>query len=127
MQKKSIPSIGAEILRLRCAAGAQRAPLRSHRGHGWNAVPSGPTRLHGWGEVKKGLAAQMLCAYYDRSCDSRTLFEGLGIAKDETFARYLNKFPVLSVDVHEERAICVRKYARPRRLSACGRYAGEMA
>ena len=52
----------------------------------------------------KSLAAQMLCAYYDRSCDSRSLFEGLSIARDETFERYLNKFPVISLDVHEERS-----------------------
>ncbi len=36
----------------------------------------------------KSLAAKMLCAYYDRSCDSRSLFEGLSIAQDETFERY---------------------------------------
>ncbi|MBQ8037304.1 MAG: AAA family ATPase [Proteobacteria bacterium] len=52
----------------------------------------------------KSLAAQMLCAYYDRSCDSRSLFEGLSIALDETFERYLNKFPVISCDVHEVRS-----------------------
>ncbi len=52
----------------------------------------------------KSLAAQMLCAYYDRSCDSRSLFDGLSITQDETFERYLNKFPVISLDVHEERS-----------------------
>ncbi len=52
----------------------------------------------------KSLAAQMLCAYYDRSCDSRPLFKELKIARDETFERYLNKFPVISLDVHEERS-----------------------
>lgn len=30
----------------------------------------------------KSYAAQMLCAYYGKSCDSRTLFEGLAISKD---------------------------------------------
>ncbi|MBQ1267227.1 MAG: AAA family ATPase [Proteobacteria bacterium] len=54
----------------------------------------------------KSLAAQMLCAYYDRSCDSRPLFEHLAIAKDETFETHLNKYPVISFDVHEERS-CV--------------------
>ena len=39
----------------------------------------------------KSLAAQMLCAYYDRSCDSRSLFEGLSIAQDETFERFYSK------------------------------------
>lgn len=28
----------------------------------------------------KSFAAQMLCAYYDKSCDSRELFEGLEIS-----------------------------------------------
>jgi hypothetical protein len=52
----------------------------------------------------KSLAAQMLCAYYDRSCDSRELFEHLEIAKDETFEAHLNKYPVISFDVQEERS-----------------------
>ena len=30
----------------------------------------------------KTLAAKMLCAYYDHSCDSRSLFEDLEIASD---------------------------------------------
>lgn len=30
----------------------------------------------------KSFAAQMLCAYYDKSCDSRELFEGLEISED---------------------------------------------
>jgi len=29
----------------------------------------------------KSMAAKMLCAYYDRSCDSHELFRGLGIEK----------------------------------------------
>lgn len=33
----------------------------------------------------KSFAAKMLCAYYDRSCDSRSLFEGLKISKDASF------------------------------------------
>ena len=52
----------------------------------------------------KSLAAKMLCAYYDKSCDSRPLFEGQAIAQDETFEQYLNKFPVISLDVHEQRS-----------------------
>ena len=31
----------------------------------------------------KSFAAQMLCAYYDKTCDSADLFEDLIIAKDE--------------------------------------------
>lgn len=29
----------------------------------------------------KTMAADMLCAYYDKSCDSRALFEGLSISE----------------------------------------------
>ena len=41
----------------------------------------------------------MLCAYYDRSCDSRSLFENLEIAHDPSFEKYLNKFPVIKLDI----------------------------
>ena len=47
----------------------------------------------------KSMAANMLCAYYDRSCDSRSLFENLEIAKDPSFEKYLNKFPVIKLDL----------------------------
>lgn len=35
----------------------------------------------------KSLAAKMLCAYYDRSCDSRQLFANLKITNDPSFDR----------------------------------------
>lgn len=47
----------------------------------------------------KSMAAKMLCAYYDKSCDSRELFAGLNIAKDASFEKYLNKFSVIYLDV----------------------------
>ena len=47
----------------------------------------------------KSMAANMLCAYYDRSCDSRSLFTDLEIAKDPSFEKYLNKFPVIKLDL----------------------------
>ena len=47
----------------------------------------------------KSMAANMLCAYYDRSCDSRSLFENLEIAHDPSFEKYLNKFPVIKLDI----------------------------
>lgn len=47
----------------------------------------------------KSFAAKMLCAYYDKSCDSRKLFEGLEISKDATFEVYLNKYPVIYLDI----------------------------
>lgn len=40
----------------------------------------------------KSFAAKMLCAYYDKSCDSHKLFEGLKISKDPSFEKYLNKY-----------------------------------
>ena len=47
----------------------------------------------------KSMAAAMLAAYYDRSCDSRALFADLEIAGDPTFERYLNKYPVIYLDM----------------------------
>ena len=40
----------------------------------------------------KSFTAKMLCAYYDKSCDSRKLFEGLEISKDDSFETYLNQY-----------------------------------
>ena len=45
------------------------------------------------------MAAKMLCAYYDKSCDSRELFMGLKVEKDKTFEEYLNKYTVIYLDV----------------------------
>ena len=42
----------------------------------------------------KSMAAEMLAAYYDQSCDSRSLFADLAIAKDPSFEMHLNKYPV---------------------------------
>ena len=47
----------------------------------------------------KSVAAKMLCAYYDYSCDSRHLFADLEIAKDPSFEKHLNKFPVIYLDL----------------------------
>jgi Predicted AAA-ATPase. len=38
----------------------------------------------------KSMAAKMLCAYYDQSCDSRHLFADLKIASDPSFEQHLN-------------------------------------
>ena len=45
------------------------------------------------------MAAKMLCAYYDKSCDSRELFSGLVAEKDKSFEAYLNKYYVISIDM----------------------------
>src|SRR5574344_1825489 len=47
----------------------------------------------------KSMAAKMLCAYYDESCDSRELFRGLKVEQDRSFETYLNKYHVLYLDV----------------------------
>ena len=47
----------------------------------------------------KSFAAQMLCAYYDRTCDSSALFRDLEISKDTSYAAHLNRYDVLYVDM----------------------------
>ena len=47
----------------------------------------------------KSMAAKMLAAYYDHSCDSRSLFADLKIAGDPSFEKHLNKYPVICLDV----------------------------
>ena len=47
----------------------------------------------------KSMAAKMLNAYYDHSCDSRELFADLKIAQLPSFERNLNKYPVIYVDM----------------------------
>lgn len=47
----------------------------------------------------KSFAAQMLCAYYDCSCDSSALFEDLEIAEMPSFREHLNHYNVIYVDI----------------------------
>jgi hypothetical protein len=47
----------------------------------------------------KSVAAKMLNAYYDHSCDSRHLFADLDIAQDPSFEKHLNKYPVIFLDL----------------------------
>ena len=49
----------------------------------------------------KSMAAKMLNAYYDQSCDSRSLFTDLGIANDPSFEKHLNKYPVIFLDMSD--------------------------
>ena len=46
----------------------------------------------------KTMAAKMLQAYYDKSCDSQSLFSDLEIAKHPSFGEHLNKYPVIYID-----------------------------
>lgn len=47
----------------------------------------------------KSMAAKMLCAYYDYSCDSHSLFSDLEAAKDPSFEEHLNHYPVIYLDM----------------------------
>ena len=47
----------------------------------------------------KSMAAHMLYAYYDKSCDSRELFSRFAIAKDKSFEEHLNKYPTIYLDI----------------------------
>ena len=47
----------------------------------------------------KSYAAQMLCAYYDKTCDSGSLFSGLAIEKDASYKEYIGKFDVIYIDM----------------------------
>lgn len=49
----------------------------------------------------KSMAAKMLNAYYDQSCDSHSLFADLKIASDKTFEQHLNKYPVIFLDLSD--------------------------
>lgn len=49
----------------------------------------------------KSMAADMLTAYYSKGCDSRELFSGLEIAKDENFEEHLNKYDTIFLNMQE--------------------------
>ena len=54
----------------------------------------------------KSYAAQMLCAYYDMSCDSGHLFEDLKIAGMPGYEEHLNRYPVIYLDMAGIKAMC---------------------
>ena len=47
----------------------------------------------------KSYAAQMLCAYYDRTCDSHELFKKCKIFNDKSYDKHLNKYDVIYLDM----------------------------
>lgn len=47
----------------------------------------------------KSFAAKMLCAYYDKTCDSSQLFADLSIANDEHYLSHLNRYNVIYLDM----------------------------
>lgn len=49
----------------------------------------------------KSFAAQMLCAYYDKTCDSAELFDDLEVAGDRHYRDYRNRYDVIYLDMTE--------------------------
>lgn len=47
----------------------------------------------------KSFAAQMLCAYYDKTCDSSEMFRHKKLSEDENYRKHLNKYDVIYVDM----------------------------
>ena len=47
----------------------------------------------------KSFAAQMLCAYYDCTCDSHELFDQYEISKADTYEEHMNQYHVISLDI----------------------------
>ena len=47
----------------------------------------------------KSFAAQMLCAYYDKTCDSSALFDDLAIAETADYQTHLNHYDVIYIDM----------------------------
>lgn len=49
----------------------------------------------------KSIAARMASAYYSRGCDSAELFSGYEISEKESFAKHLNQYHVIHLDIAE--------------------------
>ena len=47
----------------------------------------------------KSIAAQMLCAYYDCTCDSHTLFDSKKVSATDQYEDHINKYNVLYLDI----------------------------
>jgi len=62
----------------------------------------------------KSFAAKMLCAYYDKSCDSSAMFDGLEISKKKSFYEFLNKYDVIYLDITRfiSTEVCLREVVR---------------
>lgn len=48
----------------------------------------------------KSIAAEMLVAYYDKTCNSKELFRGLEITDSYDFMEHLNQYDVLHIDMN---------------------------
>lgn len=49
----------------------------------------------------KSMAANMLCAYYSRDCDSEELFRDLNIADEPDFHQHLNRYNVIMLNIQQ--------------------------
>ena len=47
----------------------------------------------------KSYAAQMLCAYYDKTCDSHALFKDFDIALDRSYEEHIGKYDIIYWDM----------------------------
>lgn len=47
------------------------------------------------------MTLKMLAAYYSRGCDSKKLFAGYKIEKNETFQEYLNQYDVIYLNMQQ--------------------------
>ena len=47
----------------------------------------------------KSYAAQMLCAYYDHTCDSHSLFDCFEIGTEKSYEKNINKYNVIYLDI----------------------------
>ncbi len=54
----------------------------------------------------KSYAAQMLCAYYDKSCYSEEIFNRFKISEDASYRVHLNKYNVVYIDMTYIRQFC---------------------
>jgi hypothetical protein len=63
----------------------------------------------------KSMAANMLCSYYSRGCDSEALFQKLKIHKERTFSEHLNRYDVIMLNIQQ----FLRKAEEPEKLTEC--------
>ena len=49
----------------------------------------------------KSIAANMLAAYYSRGCDTREMFSGFEIAKEDSFEKHLNQYNTIFLNMQE--------------------------
>lgn len=49
----------------------------------------------------KSMAANMLCAYYSKDCDSKSMFSGKSIEKEPSFEQHLNQYDVIFLNIQQ--------------------------